>query len=316
MGQQFIIKHDLKKEETFLITDDYTDCDRLRSAFPGFEFLQADEQALWRGKKLCLVTFLANEHKDTFDFIYKLFGGLDDCCLLVAFTPAKHEYVKAFKERIEDSISKKEVRLTRSTSTRMSDGSETSSAQMDVYYKSDEKNALLKMLDMLNSSMLSNGTAYKVSVVINPENKLLRSYIRSRLLIIDEFVLRSDTLEELFGELSETDAIPFDSHSSASMLGFSPNIRIMTAISTPRIDSIEDIRLGNYLNGSNYETDQIVGINSKTLNLGVMITGLPGTGKTIAAMKIAKDSLSSCPQTIVISPTKNGTTSASTTSFM
>lgn len=318
MGVQFMMYHNLRDGETFLIKEDAGGLDIIRNALPGMELEDAGEEIGLPYRKLCLVVFALPEHKTEFrgrmdaseqpasalDTAYRLMGGRQSS-ILASFVPVDRECILRIKKKVEGEISSKEVRLTKSLSTRDVAYSETDAKQMDLYYESDEKAALMAMLETINKAMLANGTAYKIVLLMDPEDKQLYTYLKSRLLITEEFELAEDSLPGIFKRLRSVEAIPVDNLGATLMVGFSGAIRVKKTIGTPRSALGGDMILGKYLECSALETELDVKISSKTLNLGTLITGVPGTGKTFAAMELVGDSRTlAAPKTVVISPTE------------
>jgi hypothetical protein len=311
--------HDLLECKTFLIKEGTEGLEIIKNALPGIEFEGTEEDLRLPAKKLCLVAFaMPQEDRDGFrdcryvvdkqdsvlDTAYTLLGG-QSSFVLSSFVPVDRKSLLRIKEKVEKAVSEKEVRLTKSLSTRETAYSETDAKQMDLFYESDEKKALMAVLEAINSAMLANGTAYRITLVVDPEDRQLYTYLRSRLLITEEFELWESDLAEIFKRLGSTEAIPVDNNNATLMLGFSNRIRIKKTITTPLGAQEGNVNLGKYLECSARETARDVRISSETLNLGTLITGVPGTGKTFAAMAILEESRRrSTPKVVVISPTE------------
>jgi hypothetical protein len=123
-------------------------------------------------------------------------------------------------------------------------------------------------------------------------------------LIIEERSLRVLDLDDLYASVRHIDAIPFDSVSAACMFGLSTSVKKNRTIGTTGKPSSGDLLLGEYLDGSVRKTGRNVSIGKETLNLGMLISGVPGTGKTFAAMHTIKEAMNSNRIPIVIiSPT-------------
>jgi hypothetical protein len=319
MGSQFMMYHDLFEGKTFLIKKGTDGLEIIRNALPGIEFEEAEGDLRLSAKKLCLVAFaMPQEDRDRFrdrwhsvekqdgvlDAAYTLLGG-QSSFILASFVPVDRKSLLRIKEKVEEAVSEKEVRLTKSLSTRETAYSETDAKQMDLFYESDEKKALMAVLEAINNAMLANGTAYRITLVVDSEDRQLYTYLRSKLLITEEFELWESDLAGTFKRLGSTEAIPVDNNNAALMLGFSNHIRIKKTIRTPLGVQEGNVNLGKYLEGSARETARDVKISSETLNLGTLITGVPGTGKTFAAMAILEESrMRGTPKVVVVSPTE------------
>jgi hypothetical protein len=318
MGAQFMMYHDFGAGETFLIREGPEGPSIMQNALPGIEFDDVTEGIALPPKRLCLVVFAMPECRDAprarapetepcegvLDTAYRLLGG-EPSSLFVSFAPVDRESLLRIKGKVEESVSLKEVRLTRSMSTRDNAYSETDTKQMDLYYESEEKRALLAMLETLSDAVLANGTAYKVTLMIDPKDRQLYAYLKSRLLITEEFELHEADLAGMFEALAATEAIPVDNRCASQLLGFSNSVRIARTIGTPSGAREGDLPLGKYLKCSALETERDVRICSATLNLGTIITGVPGTGKTFSAMRVlGRGRELGVPRMVVISPTE------------
>jgi hypothetical protein len=89
------------------------------------------------------------------------------------------------------------------------------------------------------------------------------------------------------------------------MLNFSDRIPRKVAVQTALSKGGGELCLGTYVEGSLYDTKEPVMMPLQNLNLGVIITGLPGTGKSLAAMGLVKRLLGlRRPMLMVVSPTE------------
>lgn len=303
LGRQFMVLHQLRTGETFLVSDADEPKLALESAFPGMELDGAACRPEIGSELLCLIAVEPKEKRGTFDNMYRLLSGLN-ACVCVSFVPVDREEVTRAKLRTEEMLSAKETGVTKSASTRSEAYSETASKHMDVYYDSDQTNFLIDTLEMLNSAMLANGKAYKIAVCICGECRPVYDYLRSRMLVLEEKKLRARTLEELYEALGRLDALPFDDVRAARMLGFANSVRINKTLGTTAASSEGEIALGYQLEGSVRERGGLLRIGASPLNLGTLISGVPGTGKTLAAMRLVNQLAAVKDlKTAVISPT-------------
>jgi hypothetical protein len=303
LGKQFMFLHRLHTGETLLVSNAGEPKLALESALPGMELDDVSYEPKISGEVLCMVAIESKEKRGTIDNAYRLLQGLN-ASICVSFVPAGREEVVRAKVKAEEMLSRQETGITKSASTRGEAYSETASKHMDIYYGSDEKGFLEDTLEMLNSAMLVNGNAYKVSVCVCGEYKPVYDYLRSRMLILEEKKLRLRTLEELCRAMERMEALPFDNARAARMLGFSNSVRINKTLVTTAAGSDGEIVLGHQLDGSIKESSKPLQIGASSLNLGTLISGVPGTGKTLAAMHLV-DQLAKRknPQIAIISPT-------------
>jgi hypothetical protein len=235
--------------------------------------------------------------------MYKIFAGRD-FGLFVSFIKTGEDYVAGVRMRVAEEMSSKEVGMTKGTGTRTGDYSETETKHTELFHESDEKKALLSLLDSLDRAMIANGTAYKLMLVIDADCEPLYIYIKSNFLIVEERWMKVSDLDDLYVSVRRIDAMPFDSVSAACMFGFSTSVKKNRTIHIAGKPSSGDLLLGEYLDESIRKTGRNVSIGKETLNLGMLISGVPGTGKTFAAMHTIKEAMKSNRIPIVIiSPT-------------
>lgn len=304
--KQFILYHDLKESKTFFITDEGGVDLRLSSALPGLKFSKVNEEMKIEYPQL-LIFSIISEKEEPIKNLYDILSGVE-AKLCVSFVKTNINYVKLVKDRVERRLSRKGTRLTKSLGSKSLSSLSTNSMQLELYYDSDERKALSTMLNMVNESMLANGSAYKISILIDDPSNKLKEYLKSKVLILEEIKLPSCSLSELYHRLPIIDAIPFSYFQASKLLSFSKKANRAYPIETQSHDNSNNkIKLGRFLNKSIAETSNLVSIDSSTLNLGTIITGLPGTGKTLSAMLILSQLKNEEPiktGAIVISPTE------------
>ncbi len=303
LGRQFMLCHKLQTGETFVIAEEEQTTKRMENAIHGLKASGHRAELEIHGGILYLVAFEPKMKRGTMDSLYRLFSGLD-ATLLANFVPAEPEEVESAKFKTEEMLSGLEKGMTKSASTRMDAGSETSSKHIDLYYGSGERNFLTEILEMLNSAMLANGNVYKVSVCLCGNYKPVYDYLRSRFLMLEERPLKAEGLEAAYFTAAHTEALPFDFSYAASMLGFSDKTKANKMIATRRTSSEGRIVLGVQLHGSAAEGSELARIEAESLTLGTLISGVPGTGKTMAAMNILHQvSSAEGSRMAIISPT-------------
>ncbi|MGA3020872.1 MAG: hypothetical protein ABSD68_02905, partial [Candidatus Micrarchaeales archaeon] len=166
LGSQLMMYHHFGAPETILISDNQNQFKNVESAFPGMKLIQSEINLKIQKKMKYLIVLTTQENTDAIDNMYKLFA---DCNLglFVSFVKTSEDYVANVRMKVADEISNKEVGMTKGTGTRMGDYSETETKHTELFHESDEKKALLGLLDSLDRAMIANGTAYKVMLVID-----------------------------------------------------------------------------------------------------------------------------------------------------
>lgn len=295
LGSQFVLYHEFLTGSTFLIVDNPDTVKRLEITIPGMTFDYSETKKFELENPKYIVAFeMRNEEDDELpclplDDSYTILKG-SNSGLFLTFVPTNEAHVKSAKKRVEEAISKNDIRMTRNFGDRSFGFS--GSIQNEIHHDSDQRKAYFAMLDTLNEAMLDNGSGYKISLILeNGRDKRLETYLRTKLFILENDTLDIEKIEELYNLVCREDAFPFSYSNASRMLSFSGSIKRVNTITTARdwknnID--KGISLGFYLDGSVYETGEKIKIDVSTLNLGTLITGLPGSGKTFAAMEILK----------------------------
>ncbi|MEM3638771.1 MAG: hypothetical protein QXW90_02065 [Candidatus Micrarchaeaceae archaeon] len=302
LGADFMLYHELSTLSTYLICSDPGAALRLKNAVAGIDFETASLKI--NAESPTAIVAYAEERRgqyydqkwrqptaqrpaQTIGSLFNILGGIEGW-LLVAFIHTGASYINALKRKIEGELSKHEKRLTQSDGQKAKFGG-ISSAQIDLYYDSDELMLLESLLEMLNEALISGGNAYKVTFVADSAGNgaQILEYIKSKMYVIDEYRIDAADLESLYGRIAKADAIPFSYARAASVLSFPHSIKRLQSIETSEhISRDGSIVIGKYLEKSIGETGRCVAVNPEVFNLGVIITGLPGTGKTYAAMNI------------------------------
>lgn len=311
LNSQFMIYHEFSTGGTFLITENADSAKKLESGTLGLglDCVYAKEFAFNRPRYVVALDpnpIDKEEPRLPLDDFYTILKD-SRSGLFVSFVPTDAGYVRETKGRVEDLMSRKDVRMARNFGDRSSSAS--GSVQSELYYDSDEKRASMVMLETLNEAMLNNGSSYKVSLVLEDgDERRLGEYIRLKLFVLEEKAMKIGSVEELFERVRGEDAFPLSYGNAARMLNFSgaiKRVKVITAAMEPDNSDLGELSLGFYLDGSVYATGKKIMTSVSTLNLGMLITGLPGSGKTFAAMEVVNQVAKAAhPKLAVISPTE------------
>lgn len=309
--EKFLVWHDTARARTIIATCQKA-VEKIDSVLPGLEFTDFEEK-LEFAMPVGIVSFLYKEpvsfeDRETFEVfgdLYKILRESQDK-ICICFNPIGADEVNLLKTKIEHLLSTKETRQTKSQGDRSLSYSFTNAVQMENYYDSDEKKVLVSILEALDDIVISNGFCYKVLIVCEDREKVL-NYLKSKLLIIEKIGIRNGSLESIYSKSEKIDAFPYNIKKVLQMLSFSENIQkgpnVKTGISN---FASGNITLGTFMEESVRNTNIPVKIMNSALNLGCLITGLPGSGKTVEAMSICKQ-VKFCSEKdtriVVISPT-------------
>ena len=299
LNEQFMIYHDLSESETLMLATSELVAS-LHNSIPG---LSVSEK--YKSFNLSSMRYLSiytkNNQQPLWD-IYNILKG-HSSGLFVSFCPSNYKHVKKTKDRIADFMSREEIRVTKSIIPL--DKRSSGSIQSDLYYGYDSRMANTSLLEMLSESLFLNGTSYKAAMIIESySDEHLFTYLKSKLKVIYQCEIHPMWIEKLWKIAIDKDAIPFSQEASSSLLSFSESTIKELVINSPAKISKAGIFIGTRMLGGVSETNDNICIPIPTLNLGVIITGVPGTGKTFAAMNIVEQVLRAGMRNIaVISPT-------------
>ena len=300
LGAKFAVRYDTSRSETSMFMEESV-AERLRFAVPGLGLSVAEPDHASDGAE-CMVVYPPDRETrnlqaaydsawspELFSDIYEVMSGVGSCIWVIC-VPSEPRYVKRFKSRIEESLGGIEVRRTRSEGGRSQSSSLTNSMQTEVYSDSEERKVFLSMLSMLDSSAISNWNAYKAFVVTDGRPEAAK-YIKSKVLVIEERSVRVHA-DSLFSMADQMGCVPLSTAKLAELLFLRGTAYSETTVRTsypPKASG--GIELGNFLRDSVTPTQNSVSLAPRTLNMGSVLSGLPGSGKTFAAMSIISQAI-------------------------
>ncbi|MGC8662479.1 MAG: ATP-binding protein [Candidatus Micrarchaeia archaeon] len=267
----------------------YLSCKKLEN-IPGLKLEVTNKN---EGGSFTYIVAYPNEGVDKMlDTAFKIGGKL-----IFAFLPDSVEHVLSVKKKIEHKLSSYEVRFTKNLF-------HSGSVQMDLFYKYDERKALENNLNSINEIIMDNALAYKFFILIEKSSfEKLYKIIESGNSILEKGDLNFLSLEEAFVKLSKIDCLPFGINNISKVIYFPRIIKRISEVETQFPYGLGEIKLGHFLENAAEYSNIEVGVKSCSFNLGTIITGVPGTGKSYAAMGIAEQLLKNNIPLIVISPT-------------
>ena len=310
LGEPFLILHELLHSKTYLgIRLGLKDI--IETANPGLILNERSKKipSSMRYLSVCpLDLSLRREDKEKAELnrgsmsnIYRLFRDSESEIYIVFYPPDAKEVI-SLKNRMEDKLSSIEIRATKE---RHGKGGifPWISSQLDLYYKSDEKKSAYGILNTLNDIIFSNFISYKIGIYISSDDDHLLSYIKSKVRIIADKEIRVEDIDTLFTEASRLDGIPVLPYSASKLLTFSEYGKKVDIINAGKRISSGEVILGRFLEDSYKDTTPCVGVGIQSLNLGTLIVGLPGTGKTLCTMSIISQ-IKNRSKVVIISPTE------------
>ena len=307
LGKEFMLYHDIIKSTTSIISEHESAKDITRSLI-GISVEEAPETPNLSNELIVMPIAVFQPKVQVgpigypLDALYNILPKSQTKILTVFSCPGNNEIVK-LKHSAEDRISKIEVRQSHSIG--VIEPRKNSSTSTDSYYESYEKKLLGMILENINDILLSKYSSYKVAFIIeNDENSNnIIKYLKSNSIVLNQHHARLGEVSALFDYARRTESIPLSYPNASQALALSPRIRRATKMATGTQMPCGDIQIGSYIDSAITETKEEVSISSKVMNLGTLITGLPGTGKTRAAKNIIEKSISLGSKVVIISPT-------------
>lgn len=296
----FAITYDLKESRTkltFINEDVDMLVNMIESSVPGLEFTAATESLPTGNVKL--ISFyrdFEDERKFFEDVLNQPFCSGELCILFVPSDERETEEAKRYLEKRLDA------KLMKETSTMRVGGylnAINRSVHRDMHAGLEDYALMRQMLDHINNASYTNGIRYKIFAVIDAHAAVIERYISNRTLVLSAKTTHIRDFKSLASEASHTKAIP---------MGFRYAARLVELYGAEKtsVPMQGHVSFG----GSGIEIGTMVGRRQKSImispssfNLGCMIAGLPGCGKTAEAMAILDGVIRLGVPVIVIAPT-------------
>lgn len=311
LGNSFVIVHSLGDARTSIVTS-YEKTSLINSASIGIK-VDSPSKTSEIDLELFFVplatfcpkqTWQGVQHAPEYplDTLYKIFNS-NKSTAFTSFVAPSPEEVTRLRDELENRASSISVR--RSFSTALAETRQNTSDSADLHYNSFEKRVLGLAIDNITDIMLSRYASYKVAFFIeatDSSDEIIR-YLQSNSIILGKKKIRARSIVDLIKHASGSQAIPLSYQNAAQAISLSYKIARTSKIETRPQSCSGDIRIGRYLDSAINETAESVSISSKSLNLGTLITGMPGTGKTRSAQGIISQASEITSKPIIISPT-------------
>ena len=305
--EPFAVTYDFSSKTTKLCPAQNTSgaLKEITGAIPGIGF--ADPSPVPLSNELHTVLSIYRK-PDTVD--KSIFGDLfstdlDSGSLSIAFVPFDEKKLAHAKAHIEGLLSKKDTKETKSVLSDVFSRRVNTSLQRDNFTDSDETMFLTEVLESINRSVLRNGIAYGVFAALHDDTGALERYVRSRFLVLSSARCGFASLLEDNSTQYRLSVLPMGLETANRFLAFRGvfDIGYSLPVVMPRCSG--DIAVGTYLKGATLDTSVRVCVEHSAFNLGSIITGLPGSGKTKEAMAILDELLllEGRPSVFVLSPT-------------
>lgn len=285
----FMVLYDLSDEKTYICIEGSEGLSPsiLASNLPGLEVSQAKMPQSAYGEAHMLSLYKApSAAYDLVNRIISLYYGRSSAIALL-FEPENESEVSAFKSEIEGILSNRIVRSTSSILGGAFGSRANMSSQKEIYENSDENMLLKNLLEDIDNSILSGDGVYKTMMsVIDDDHDEIYAFIKDRSIVLSRTDCRGAGPEAMFMCMHKTKPILMGISHASSFLSFHGNARVNYTVTSLPSYSEGNIPLGTYLREGVYDTHIEIKIAESALNLGLVITGLPGSGKTSVAMSI------------------------------
>ncbi|MGC8478632.1 MAG: hypothetical protein ACP5NE_01750 [Candidatus Micrarchaeia archaeon] len=301
-GSPLAIIYDLEKGFTAfgINTNKESSIDFLMKAIPGLEFskiegygkepVEFELMSVFRKKEALSQSLL----EDSFRL------GENRGFLGIVFLPVSGRELHESKRSIEKSLEKMGVKETASFTNASLAGRASNSIQKDIVSNSEERLLLGEVLESINNAVLNGAATYKIGIISSKLDKL-SEFARSKFLLLGkvECRIRLQDLDKL-----GIKAFPVGPDKAADLIRFYKAGKLNYLVNTEEPDSRGDIPVGTFMEEGVHDTGYKVSIDGSLLNLGMIITGLPGSGKTFETMQIINAvAKNRTKRVIVIAPT-------------
>jgi hypothetical protein len=303
----FALIYDINSHRTLMWIEDGKNnlIDHMTSIVPGFGSEQANYHPNLENKEIKALSFyhLEEDNQDVFHDIFKAnpSGG----SVYLAFISIKEKEVETAKQYAEALLSAKDIRETKPTSPGVKGLFGPSSVHRDIYKDSEELLMAKSLLSSINEALLKNNLLYKMFLAYDSEALAIEAYLKDRITIVSEAKFVPDCFPTMFTKLSKIRSFPYGTKYCGLFLKFYGSRTMRTIKSSPITPNFSGMPIGKLMEEGIHETKIDISLEPSLLNLGFLITGLPGSGKTMEAMHIADRIISStrCP-VFILSPTE------------
>ncbi len=299
--QDFGIFVNAETKRTYLWFESPDCIKRIRNMIPGFEAESAEPLFGAAGDARAILAYRLPQ--EGFDIVAAVTSRVEKGSFGILFLRCGEREASTAKEMIEGMLGTRAVKATAVQSARGRGGG--TSLHMDLFTDSEERRMMLDMLEDANTTLLSGRQLYKVFFVAFDSEEGVRSALSETAVMIGETRVGFDCIAGLFSSLKGQKALAFGTQHASCFVGFIGAERLNYAIETfAGPESAGGIALGRYAMAGVAETEREVTMPRSSLNLGMIISGVPGSGKTCEAMAIIRQTMAvDKPAIVVISPT-------------
>ncbi|MEM0154708.1 MAG: hypothetical protein QW814_02635 [Methanothrix sp.] len=277
------------------------------STIDGLSFSIVNKQIAF--KRVSVFLFYKSSESIREDLFSDIFSiGIRSGILGIMFVPLTIAELGKIKSEMEKNLSSMPNRFNSTWRNFLNVGSaDSTSFQHEIFNNSEESGILKEALEQINFAIMNNGISYKIAIfcLSDPEYKnKISEYLCSKALVMGNTEINANNITEVFDYVHKTKMMPFGNFAASKLLKPYGEYDLKYVINSKPSFSKSGIKIGSikYLS-SDYYKDVKMPIN--LFNLGFIISGLPGTGKTSEAMGIISQlsSQEMKPKIAVIAPT-------------
>jgi len=305
--QNFMIVYDFTKSVSMVVfNDQYEDtiC-KLTKTIPGMRFAKTDCNFFDIDREYIAFSVYRRMERHENRLFNDVFNFLSSGYMAILYINSSTDEINSVKTHFERVLSSKSIRESEPSFKTMN-GRANSTVQRELYHESEEKLMLNDMIESLNNTILGNGLVYKIFLLVPKEFTQICTYIDSHFFVLSEFTFRRSGSISIIEYLSKRQSIPLGINNSKEFINFYGSYRINHTLPTVVPVNEDGLEIGNLVKDGTLETNFNVRVDPTTLNLGFIITGLPGSGKTREIMSILDSLLRNKhkkPAVFVVTPT-------------
>ncbi|MEM0148000.1 MAG: zonular occludens toxin domain-containing protein [Candidatus Micrarchaeaceae archaeon] len=300
--RSFILIYDLTIHKTFIYMNDIAFYSKFKNLLSHISGVQTTNQNFELQENTFQITSIYKRSK-TIKLISDILAPqFSEGIVLFLFIAQNESEVSKFKEPMETYLSNQKIKSTISIPSGIFKSS--TSLHMDLFENSEEREMLISIIEDLNSTILEGKSAFKFFVAVPISFKSILEEIKSRSIVTYDEIISVNSLNHFINLLSSKDNIIYGKSYLSNMIeGF--GAYPIYGLPTLYYESLPGLLIGRYMDYGTIETNLHVSIQPEALNLGFIISGLPGSGKTSEAMSIINQLKNhSNTKIAVISPTE------------
>jgi hypothetical protein len=308
--RMFLIVYDALNNNTSLCIKLDTEKDiinEIERIVPGTKLEPTGSNPFDMPQKLDVLSFYKRPKESEDHTIPNFFELVHSGFLAIAFVPVMPNELEEIKDYIEKTLSRRSVKETHSSFKSTLASRISIASHMDIFIGSEETLLLSDTLNSINNALLNNGPVYKTFFIIPKDKAEIRGFVDSRFLVLRESECEK-SLDGLLQKLDNERSLPFGIDHLKNLIDPYGACRLSYTLPTTVPSVNGKIEIGTFMKSGVANTNLSIKIEPSTLNLGFMITGLPGAGKTTEAMAIIDELLkSACAnnrlKVVIITPT-------------